>query len=137
MRRTTLCRIALSALSAAPALSARGDVLAWSREVSVFNLVPLGPDPVGAWSREVSVYNLVPLGPEPLSAWSREVSVWRNTCPGDIDLDGSRNVNDFIAFLNAFAAGSPSANCDASYVPPVLNVIDFVCFLNVFAAGCS
>ncbi len=51
------------------------------------------------------------------------------------------NVNDFICFLNAFAAGDPYypfqyANCDGSSLVPVLNVNDFVCFLNLFAAGC-
>jgi hypothetical protein len=46
------------------------------------------------------------------------------------------NVNDFTCFLNAFAAGSPYANCDQSTTPPVLNVNDFTCFLNTFAAGC-
>ncbi|MFN0131101.1 MAG: GC-type dockerin domain-anchored protein [Phycisphaerales bacterium] len=47
------------------------------------------------------------------------------------------NVNDFICFNNAFAAGQSYANCDASTSPPVLNVNDFTCFLNAFAAGCS
>ncbi len=46
------------------------------------------------------------------------------------------NVNDFICFLNKFAAADPYANCDASTTPPVLNVMDFNCFLNKFAAGC-
>jgi len=46
------------------------------------------------------------------------------------------NVNDFLCFLNKFAAGDPYANCDASTTPPVLNVNDFLCFLNQFAAGC-
>jgi hypothetical protein len=47
------------------------------------------------------------------------------------------NINDFICFLNRFAAGDPYANCDGSTTPPVLNVLDFTCFLNRFAAGCS
>ncbi len=47
------------------------------------------------------------------------------------------NVNDFICFLNTFAAADAYANCDGSTTPPVLNVLDFVCFLNSFAAGCS
>jgi hypothetical protein len=46
------------------------------------------------------------------------------------------NVNDFICFLNRFAAGAAYANCDNSTTPPILNVNDFVCFLNKFAAGC-
>ena len=47
------------------------------------------------------------------------------------------NVNDFICFLNRFAAADTYANCDASTTPPVLNVNDFTCFLNRFAGGCS
>ncbi|MFN0133525.1 MAG: GC-type dockerin domain-anchored protein [Phycisphaerales bacterium] len=47
------------------------------------------------------------------------------------------NVNDFICFQNAFAAGNVSANCDGSTTPPTLNVNDFICFQNAFAAGCS
>ncbi len=47
------------------------------------------------------------------------------------------NVNDFICFINKFAASDPYANCDGSTTPPALNVLDFACFLNAFAAGCS
>ena len=47
------------------------------------------------------------------------------------------NVNDFVCFLNKFAAGDGYANCDGSTIPPVLNAMDFGCFLNQFAAGCS
>jgi hypothetical protein len=46
------------------------------------------------------------------------------------------NVNDFICFLNRFAAGAAYANCDLSTTAPTLNVNDFICFLNKFAAGC-
>jgi hypothetical protein len=46
------------------------------------------------------------------------------------------NINDFVCFLNAFAAGDPYANCDGSSVSPVLNINDFVCFQNAIAAGC-
>ncbi|MFN0131102.1 MAG: GC-type dockerin domain-anchored protein [Phycisphaerales bacterium] len=47
------------------------------------------------------------------------------------------NANDFICFLNRFAAGESRANCDQSSNPPVLNVNDFICFNESFAAGCS
>lgn len=47
------------------------------------------------------------------------------------------NANDFLCFLNRFAAGQSYANCDASTLPPVHNANDFLCFLNAFAAGCS
>jgi hypothetical protein len=47
------------------------------------------------------------------------------------------NVNDFVCFQTAFAAGNSYANCDHSTAPPVLNIGDFVCFQSAFAAGCS
>jgi len=46
------------------------------------------------------------------------------------------NVNDFICFQAAFAAGDSYANCDGSTTQPVLNVNDFICFQAAFAAGC-
>ncbi len=63
-------------------------------------------------------------------------------CPANCD--GSRNaslcptlsVNDFLCFLDRFAAGDQRANCDASTLAPTLNVLDFICFLNAFASGC-
>lgn len=57
-------------------------------------------------------------------------------CYADIDDDGLVTVNDFVAFINAFAAGNPRANCDQSTTPPALNVNDFVCF-SAAAAGAS
>ncbi|MFN0131902.1 MAG: GC-type dockerin domain-anchored protein [Phycisphaerales bacterium] len=67
---------------------------------------------------------------------------FRAEVPCYADCDGSTstpatNVNDFICFLNKFAAGDSYANCDGSTTPPVLNVSDFVCFQNSFAAGCT
>jgi hypothetical protein len=50
----------------------------------------------------------------------------------DIDNDGSRTVNDFVTFLNLFAAGNPAADADDNCL---FNVNDFVTFLNLFAAG--
>jgi hypothetical protein len=47
------------------------------------------------------------------------------------------NVNDFICFQAAFAAGASYANCDGSTTVPVLNVNDFICFQASFAAGCT
>jgi hypothetical protein len=67
----------------------------------------------------------------------------RWTCAGlcYANCDGSAtepvlNVNDFICFLDRFAAGDSYANCDGSTTPPVLNVADFACFLQRFALGC-
>jgi hypothetical protein len=47
------------------------------------------------------------------------------------------NINDFVCFQQAFAAGQSYANCDNSTSPPTLNINDFVCFQQAFAAGCS
>jgi hypothetical protein len=38
--------------------------------------------------------------------------------------------------MNAWAAGDPYANCDQSWVVPILNVNDFACFQQFYAAGC-
>ncbi|MBL9031921.1 MAG: hypothetical protein JNM80_09465 [Phycisphaerae bacterium] len=64
-------------------------------------------------------------------------------CPGPCyaNCDGSTttpllNINDFVCFLNTFAAADPYANCDGSTIAPVLNANDFVCYLNRFGAGC-
>jgi len=55
------------------------------------------------------------------------------TCPADIDGDGDADVDDFFAFVVAFAAGDPAAdvNGDGS-----IDVDDFFAFVAVFAAGC-
>jgi V8-like Glu-specific endopeptidase len=45
-------------------------------------------------------------------------------------------VNDFVCFLNRFAAGDSYANCDGSSQPPLLNINDFLCFQAAFAQGC-
>jgi hypothetical protein len=46
------------------------------------------------------------------------------------------NIDDFVCFINRYAAGEPWANCDGSTAEPVLNVDDFTCFLNQFVQGC-
>jgi len=46
------------------------------------------------------------------------------------------NVNDFVCFLQKYAASDPYANCDQSTIAPILNVNDFICFQQRFAAGC-
>jgi len=47
------------------------------------------------------------------------------------------NVNDFLCFMNLFAAGDSRANCDSQTHFPSLNVNDFVCFINAYGAGCQ
>jgi hypothetical protein len=46
-------------------------------------------------------------------------------------------ANDFVCFVNRFAAGEAYANCDGSTSSPALTANDFVCFVNAYAAGCS
>ncbi len=68
-----------------------------------------------------------------------EVSKIVRGCPANCDgsnIEPRLNVNDFVCFLNRFAAGSTYANCDGSTVPPILTVADFACYMNEFAAGC-
>jgi hypothetical protein len=60
-------------------------------------------------------------------------------CPADCESSGiapKLNVNDFICFLNRYAARKHDANCDHSTTPPVLDVNDFLCFSSLFAARC-
>lgn len=65
----------------------------------------------------------------------------RNTGACYANCDGSTaapilNANDFLCFLNQFAAGDSRANCDGSTAAPALNANDFACFMNAFASGC-
>jgi hypothetical protein len=63
----------------------------------------------------------------------------RPNCYANCDVGGTGqllNINDFMCFMNRFAAGDSYANCDGSTAPPVLNAGDFACFLGKFAAGC-
>jgi hypothetical protein len=54
-------------------------------------------------------------------------------CAVDFSGDGSVNVQDFLAFLQAFSAGEARADFDAS---GSVNVQDFLAFLSAYAAGC-
>jgi sugar lactone lactonase YvrE len=55
------------------------------------------------------------------------------TCVADFTGDGTVNVQDFLAFLQAFAAGDARADVDGS---GQVNVQDFLAYLQLFAAGC-
>lgn len=58
------------------------------------------------------------------------------TCYGNCDQSTTPpilNVDDFICFIDRFAAGDPYANCDGSTAEPILNIDDFGCFMNAFA----
>jgi hypothetical protein len=68
-----------------------------------------------------------------------------SACYADCDQNETLNVDDFICFINEFAAaqGLPPAqqiahyaNCNGSTSEPVLTVDDFICFINEFAQGC-
>ena len=54
-------------------------------------------------------------------------------CRADFDGDGVLTIFDFLAFQNAFAAGSLTADFDGD---GVLTIFDFLAFQNEFAAGC-
>lgn len=58
----------------------------------------------------------------------------RRRCQADFDGSGAANVQDFGAFLNAFASGDPDCDIDNS---GSININDFSAFLNAFATGCG
>jgi hypothetical protein len=54
-------------------------------------------------------------------------------CPADFNGDGSVNTLDVLGFLNAWAAGDPSADFNGD---GTVNTLDVLAFLNAWAAGC-
>lgn len=61
------------------------------------------------------------------------LSITPADCPADLDLSGSLDFFDFLAFQNLFAAGDTGADFDCS---GALDFFDFLAFQNEFAAGC-
>src|SRR5262249_22122943 len=57
----------------------------------------------------------------------------RVQCYPDFDANGSLDLFDFLAFVNAFNAADPRADCDQN---GVFDLFDFLCFVNAFNAGC-
>jgi len=55
-------------------------------------------------------------------------------CRADFNGDGEVNTLDVLAFLNAWAAGDPSADFNGD---GVINTLDVLAFLNAWAAGCA
>jgi hypothetical protein len=55
------------------------------------------------------------------------------SCRVDWNGDGAVNVQDFLAYLSAYAAGAPEADLDES---GGVGVADFLLFLSSYAAGC-
>jgi trimeric autotransporter adhesin len=73
---------------------------------------------------------------------SRNICQWvgcagNRQCYTDCDNNRVLNANDFICFLNRFAAKDPYANCDASTISPAVNPADFACYLNRYVVGCG
>lgn len=54
-------------------------------------------------------------------------------CPADINGDGAVDTQDFLAFLNLWAAGDSGADWDGN---GTVNTVDFLAYLNAWAAGC-
>jgi hypothetical protein len=54
-------------------------------------------------------------------------------CYPDFTGDGELDLFDFLAFVNAFNAVDPSADCDET---GSFDLFDFLCFTNAFNAGC-
>jgi len=54
-------------------------------------------------------------------------------CYPDFTGDGVLDLFDFLAYVNAFNAANPGADCDKN---GGLDLFDFLCFVNAFNAGC-
>jgi hypothetical protein len=71
----------------------------------------------------------------PAQAFSSGIFTGSLWCLIDVDGSGALNINDFVAFQNAFAAGDLRA-CDF-LANGALDINDFIGFLNAYAAGCQ
>jgi hypothetical protein len=60
-------------------------------------------------------------------------SIPEDECYPDFNGDGTLDLFDFLAYVNAFNAGNPDANCDGN---GDLDLFDFLCYVNAFNAGC-
>ena len=54
-------------------------------------------------------------------------------CIGDFNRDGAVNTLDVLAFLNAWSAQDPAADCDGN---GEIDTRDVLCFLNAWSEGC-
>jgi hypothetical protein len=68
-----------------------------------------------------------------LSFAAQTGSVCPASCRADIDGNGSVNVQDFLTFLQLYAAADPRADMDNN---GAINIQDFLSFLALYAAGC-
>lgn len=55
------------------------------------------------------------------------------TCPSDFDLSGFSDIDDYVAFVQAFEAGDLSADIDGS---GFVDLDDFTTFVGYFETGC-
>jgi hypothetical protein len=85
-------------------------------------------------------YDCVSAHSEPLNANRKAYAAWAlwtkiatPRCPPDFNGDTVVDSQDFVAFLNAFTAGDPSADYNGD---GTVNSPDFIAFLNDFVAGC-
>lgn len=69
------------------------------------------------------------VGTQGRGAWSVSIA----PCPADFDGNGTVEVQDFLAFLNAYASGEARADVNAD---GDVNVQDFLAFLSLYAAAC-
>jgi hypothetical protein len=86
----------------------------------------LGP---GGYSVRLSLHH--PFG-EPLTV-TAPATLAPDPCPADLTGDGALDFFDVQTFLNAFAAGDPSADFNAD---GFFDFFDAAAFLTAFAAGC-
>ncbi len=62
-----------------------------------------------------------------------EFSVKGIGCYADFTADGTLDLFDFLAFVNAFNAADPTADCDDS---GEFDLFDFLCYTNMYNSGC-
>jgi hypothetical protein len=72
-------------------------------------------------------------GPAVFTNNAHQAFTVRGSCAPDFNGDGQVNVSDFLAFLQAFAAGDARADFTQD---GQVNVSDFLAFLQAFAQGC-
>ena len=101
--------------------------------------------PVGPWSIQTAVisgdgFAVVGVAQNTATGYFEAYRArFPSTCYANCDHSDvypALNVNDFVCFINKFAAGDPYANCDGSTTPPILNANDFQRFLTAFSQGC-
>jgi hypothetical protein len=101
-----------------------------------------GPLPAGTYYLAAGPYQMV-FGP---ALWNVSVvgnqhgSIALNfrtnaggSCPADLTHNGAINVQDFLLFLQLYAAADPRGDFNAD---GAINVTDFLAFLAAYAAGC-